>query len=301
MPSRFGFGRIGHPLCRTRARSNFIPARPNICRLIPFNRPTWPSTWPLLHPSVSAACTAAASDRRLAARFTRSRSPNATAFASQSASVVADFLRIIAIRSSAVSNTAWTAGFRSRSATNTRAECPSGFGLATRNDSFRADGGVRSAGVTGAFASRRPGRPRLPISRFKYRRAASYPPVNPFAFNSRYRSALLRFPADFLRVLDAGGVSAIRLDPLRLGGITPARKVAAAAELRHIAIYPVRLPEIGTQLGAATVYGRLCEYVDWFADLFSGGPKFQNNQLLASSDPGLGLTVNDDYAAKCRV
>ncbi len=112
--------------------------------------------------------------------------------------------------------------------------------------------------------------------------------------------AQLDRPADFLRVLDAGGVSAIRIDPLRLGGITPARKVAAAAELRQIAIYPVRLPEIGTQLGAATVYGRMCEYVDWFADLFAGGPKFQNNQLLASADPGLGLTVNDDYAAKCR-
>ena len=38
-----------------------------------------------------------------------------------------------------------------------------------------------------------------------------------------------------------------------------------------------------------------------FTDLFAGGPTFQNNQLRASSDPGLGLTVNDDYAAKCRV
>ena len=108
-------------------------------------------------------------------------------------------------------------------------------------------------------------------------------------------------PDDLLRLLDAGGVSAIRLDPLRLGGITPARKVAAAAELRHVAIYPVRLPEIGTHLGAASVYGRVCEYVDWFTDLFTGGPTFQNNQLRASADPGLGLTLNDDYAAKCRL
>jgi len=39
------------------------------------------------------------------------------------------------------------------------------------------------------------GRPVLPINRFKYRRAASYPPVNPFIFSSLYRSAPLRFPA----------------------------------------------------------------------------------------------------------
>lgn len=112
--------------------------------------------------------------------------------------------------------------------------------------------------------------------------------------------ALADRPIDLLRLIDAGGISAIRLDPLRLGGLTPARKIAAAAELRQIAICPVRLPEIGTHLAAATVYGRVCEYVDWFAELFIGGPKFQNNQLVVSSQPGLGLSVNDDYAAKCR-
>ena len=113
--------------------------------------------------------------------------------------------------------------------------------------------------------------------------------------------ALLDRPGDFLKVIDLGGISAVRIDPLRVGGITAARKIATAAELRHIAFYPVRLPEIGSHLSAGMVYGRVCEYVDWFADLFAGGPRFQNNQLVASNDPGLGLTVNDDYAAKHRV
>src|SRR5262249_35644748 len=47
----------------TRARSNTNPARPYICRLIVFNRFTCPSTGPLLHVSVTAACTAASSRR----------------------------------------------------------------------------------------------------------------------------------------------------------------------------------------------------------------------------------------------
>ena len=76
---------------------------------------------------------------------------------------------------------------------------------------------------------------------------------------------------------------------------------AMAAELKHIAVYPVRLPEIGTHLSAGVVYGRMCEYVDWFAGLFAGGPRFENGQLVVASDPGLGLSVNEAAAAKWRV
>lgn len=113
--------------------------------------------------------------------------------------------------------------------------------------------------------------------------------------------ALYDRPDDFLRLLDRGGVSAIRIDPLRLGGITPARKIAMVAELKHIAIYPVRLPEIGAHLSAGVVYGRMCEYVDWFAELFDGGPQFDNGQLVAPSEPGLGLMLKEDMASKWRV
>lgn len=113
--------------------------------------------------------------------------------------------------------------------------------------------------------------------------------------------ALYDRPDDFLRVIDRGGVSAVRIDPLRLGGLTPARKVAAAAELRHIAAYPVRLPEVGVHLAAGVVYGRMCEYVDWFADLFAGGPRFESGQLLAPDGPGLGVSLREDVASKYRV
>lgn len=113
--------------------------------------------------------------------------------------------------------------------------------------------------------------------------------------------ALYDRPDDFVRLLDRGGVSAIRIDPLRLGGLTPARKIALMAELKHVAVYPVRLPEVGCHLSAGVVYGRVCEYVDWFADLFAGGPRFENGQLVVPSEPGLGITVNEAAAARFRV
>jgi L-alanine-DL-glutamate epimerase-like enolase superfamily enzyme len=113
--------------------------------------------------------------------------------------------------------------------------------------------------------------------------------------------ALYDRPDDFVRLLDRGGVSAVRIDPVRLGGITPARKIAAAAELRHVAVYPVRLPEVGAHLSAGVVYGRMFEYVDWLADLFTGGPRFDNGQLVAPDGPGLGLTLVESAVAKWRV
>ena len=87
----------------------------------------------------------------------------------------------------------------------------------------------------------------------------------------------------------------------RLDGLTPARKVALAAELRQVAVYPVRLPEVGAHLAAGVVYGRMCEYVDWFAELFAGGPQFEVGQLVVPDEPGLGLTVRDEVASRHRV
>jgi L-alanine-DL-glutamate epimerase-like enolase superfamily enzyme len=106
---------------------------------------------------------------------------------------------------------------------------------------------------------------------------------------------------DFVRLLETTSVSAVRIDPLRLGGITPARKVAQLAELRHVAVCPVRLPEVGTHLAAGSVLGRVCETVDWFAPLFDGGPKFVDGQLVVADAPGLGVRPNEKYLAHHRV
>ena len=99
---------------------------------------------------------------------------------------------------------------------------------------------------------------------------------------------------DFTRVIDAGGIESVRIDPMRLGGLTPARKVALAAELKQVAVYPVRIAEVGTHLSAGCVYGRMCEHVDWFTGLFTGGPQFSNGQLVVSDQPGLGISVKDE-------
>lgn len=106
---------------------------------------------------------------------------------------------------------------------------------------------------------------------------------------------------DFQRILNQGGLSSIRIDPVRLGGLTPSRKVAQLAELNHVAICPVRSPEIGTQLAAGCILGRVCETVDWLTELFSGGPRFHDGQYVVSDQPGLGFQLNEAFASKVRI
>ncbi len=106
---------------------------------------------------------------------------------------------------------------------------------------------------------------------------------------------------DFALALAGGGLSCVRIDPLRLGGLTPSRKVALLAELKNVAIYPYRSPEVGSHLAAASLYGRMCETVDWFTGLFTGGPSFRDGHLVVSDAPGLGLELNEMNAVQWRV
>ena len=104
----------------------------------------------------------------------------------------------------------------------------------------------------------------------------------------------------FFRVIRAGHVRTIRPDPCRLGGITPLLKVAAVAEAYQVAVSPVRLPEVGVHLACGLGVVPHVDSVSWFRDVFAGGPRVEDGKLAPPTEPGLGLTVNED-AAKWRV
>lgn len=105
----------------------------------------------------------------------------------------------------------------------------------------------------------------------------------------------------FYRVIRAGHVRTVRPDIGRLGGITPFLKVAAAAEAYHVAVSPVRMPEVGVHLACGLGVVPHVDSVSWFKDVFAGGPKIESGKLAPPAEPGLGLTVNEEAAAKWRV
>ncbi|MBY0456644.1 MAG: mandelate racemase/muconate lactonizing enzyme family protein [Gemmataceae bacterium] len=105
---------------------------------------------------------------------------------------------------------------------------------------------------------------------------------------------------DFFRVIGAGAIRTVRPDVCRLGGITPVLKVAAVAEAYRVAVSPVRLPEVGVHLACGLSPVPHVDCVSWFKDVFAGGPKVANGKLAPADGPGLGLSVNEENAARWR-
>src|SRR5262245_31518649 len=105
----------------------------------------------------------------------------------------------------------------------------------------------------------------------------------------------------FFRVIRTGHVRTVRPDVCRLGGITPVLKVAAVAEAYQVAVSPVRLPEVGVHLACGLGVVPHVDSVSWLGEVFSGGPRVENGQMVQPAEPGLGLTPNEEVVAKWRV
>ncbi len=105
----------------------------------------------------------------------------------------------------------------------------------------------------------------------------------------------------FFRVIRDGTIRTIRPDVCRLGGITPLLKVAAVAEAYHVAVSPVRLPEVGVHLACGLASVPHVDSVSWFKDVFTGGAKIESGKMVPSAEPGLGLSIDEGVAAKWRI
>lgn len=105
----------------------------------------------------------------------------------------------------------------------------------------------------------------------------------------------------FFRVIRDGVIRTVRPDICRLGGITPLLKVASVAEAFHVAVSPVRLPEVGAHLACGLGVVPHVDWVNWFADVFTDGPKMEGGKLTPSGKPGLGLSLNEETVKKLRV
>lgn len=105
----------------------------------------------------------------------------------------------------------------------------------------------------------------------------------------------------FFKVMRDGTVRTVRPDICRLGGITPFLKVAAVAEAYHVAVSPVRMTEVGVHLACGLAPVPHVDCVSWFRDLFTGGATIEGGKMRPGADPGLGLTLSEEGAAKWRV
>ncbi len=105
----------------------------------------------------------------------------------------------------------------------------------------------------------------------------------------------------FFKVIRDGIIRTVRPDVCRLGGITPLLKVAAVAEAYHVAVSPVRLPEVGVHLACGLASVPHVDSVSWFKDVFTGGLKIESGKMIPGAEPGLGLSIDEGVAAKWRI
>jgi mannonate dehydratase len=131
-------------------------------------------------------------------------------------------------------------------------------------------------------------------------RAAS---TTPLAIGETISSADQILPMVINRLIDY-----MRCSPIHIGGITPAKKLAALAEPFEVLTAFHGPGDIGPVGDAASVHIDLAiqnfgiqEWVDHPAevkDIISGGPYFENGYLKLNDVPGLGIDIDEDLAAK---
>ena len=109
--------------------------------------------------------------------------------------------------------------------------------------------------------------------------------------------ALFSLPA-FRPLFEARGVDVPMPDLLRVGGITPFVKLAHLAEAYSLPFANHLSPEISAQVVAAVPNGHIVEYIPWAWQLFQGCPTLDHGELVMSEEPGHGLTLDPDFAAR---
>ncbi len=114
-----------------------------------------------------------------------------------------------------------------------------------------------------------------------------------------------KFP--FFNLIAAGAVDVLQPDICNAGGITELKKIAAIAEARYVSMAPHNTNSpVGTMaslhLGATLTNFLIQEYHAEFYephyfDVFEGLPRQKDGYVELGSDPGLGLTPNDERLA----
>jgi L-alanine-DL-glutamate epimerase-like enolase superfamily enzyme len=87
----------------------------------------------------------------------------------------------------------------------------------------------------------------------------------------------------------------------RVGGITPWRKVAAAAELAGVPIASHVNAEINVHLMCAVPNGLTLEIVPWWPRIFREQLEFSDGHAVPPDRPGLGVTLDPDVVARHRI
>ncbi len=115
-------------------------------------------------------------------------------------------------------------------------------------------------------------------------------------------------PAEWVGLIDRHEIDFVRMHISAVGGVTPARKIAAHAEMHDVRTAwhcPKDIAPIGVAANVALDVScpnfgiqEFAPFTDPERELFSGLPELRGGYLYPTEAPGWGITINEDLVAK---
>ena len=138
--------------------------------------------------------------------------------------------------------------------------------------------------------------PDAPEEMAKVARATSIPIATGERLTTKY---------DFARLLRCGAAAILQMNLGRVGGLLEAKKIAAMAEVDHVQIAPHLY--CGPIVGAANIQIATCSpnflilesietWGGFHTEILKSPIRFEEGHVIPSSEPGLGVELNEDVA-----
>ena len=102
---------------------------------------------------------------------------------------------------------------------------------------------------------------------------------------------MLSSATDLLRLLDADAVDVLQPDAVRIGGITPYRRVSELADERGVTVAPHFATQLHVHLAACQPAEGWVEWFDWLDPLFEERLALRDGRVVVPAGPGLGFTL----------
>ena len=103
---------------------------------------------------------------------------------------------------------------------------------------------------------------------------------------------MLSSATDLRRLLEADAVDVIQPDAVRIGGITPYRRVSDLADELGVTVAPHFATQLHVHLAACQPREGWVEWFDWLDPLFEERLTLRDGRVVVPDRPGLGLTLS---------
>jgi L-alanine-DL-glutamate epimerase-like enolase superfamily enzyme len=102
---------------------------------------------------------------------------------------------------------------------------------------------------------------------------------------------MLSSATDLWRLVEGQAVDVVQPDAVRIGGITPYRRISELADELNVTVAPHFATQLHVHLAACQPREGWVEWFDWLDPLFEERLEIRDGRVVVPNGPGLGLTL----------